>query len=50
MQETWSDTDSENSASITSEGTKYDPNDMLAFVAFIEYENESYCYSNSDDE
>ena len=39
MQITWSDTNSEESASIASEETRYDPNDFLAFIAFIESMN-----------
>ena len=39
MQTTCSDTNSEESASIASEETRYDPNDFLAFIAFIESMN-----------
>ena len=31
-----------------SEYARYDPNDMLSFVASIEHENNSYCDSDSD--
>ena len=46
MQATWSDTNSKESASTTSEDARYDANDFLAFVAFVESVNDS----DSDDE
>ena len=48
MQATLSDSYYEDSASTTFEDARYDPNDMLAFVASIEHENNSYCDSDSD--
>ena len=48
MQAIWSDSYSEDSASTTFENARYDPNDMLSFVASIEHENNSYCDSDSD--
>ena len=36
MQATWSNTDSKESASIAFEDARYDPNDLLAFTAFME--------------
>ena len=37
MHVTWSDIDSKESASIASKDAKYDPNDLLAFIASMEY-------------
>ena len=48
MQVIWSDSYFEDNASTTFEDARYDPNDMLAFVASIEHENNSYCDSDSD--
>ena len=50
MQATWSDMDSEESASIASKDARYDPNDMLAFVASIESMNDTDCDCDSDDD
>ena len=41
MQATWSNTNSEESASTTSEDARYDPNDLLAFIAFMELVHDS---------
>ena len=41
MQVTWSNTDFEESASTTSEDARYDPNDLLAFIAFMELVHDS---------
>ena len=41
MQATWSDIDFEESASTTSEDARYDPNDLLAFIAFMELVHDS---------
>ena len=46
MQATWSDSDFEHSASTTFEDARYNPNDMLAFVAFMKHENDSNCDSD----
>ena len=35
MQATWSDTNFEENDSTTSEDVKYNPNDFLAFIAFM---------------
>ena len=48
MEAILSDSYYEDSASTTFEDARYDPNDMLAFVASIEHENNSYCDSDSD--
>ena len=50
MQATWSDSNSKESASTTSEDARYDSNDMLAFVAFMEPVNDTNCDSDSDDD
>ena len=50
MQVTWSDIDSEESASIASENARYDPNDLLAFIASKESIHGSDCDSDSDDD
>ena len=50
MQATWSDSNSKESASTTSEDARYDSNDMLAFVASMKHENDSDCDNNSDDD
>ena len=50
MQATWSDSIFEDNASTTSEDSRYNSNDMLAFVASIKHENDSECDSVSDDE
>ena len=49
MQATWSDTDYEESDSTTSEDERYDHNDFLAFVAFVESMHDIQCDSDSDD-
>ena len=41
MQATWCNTDFEESASTTSEDARYDPNDLLAFIAFMELVHDS---------
>ena len=46
MQATWSATKSEESASTTSENAKYNPNDLLAFIASMEFVHDS----DSDDD
>ena len=48
IQETWSDTDFEDSVSTTSEEEMYDLNDFLSFIAFVEFVYDSDC--DSDDE
>ena len=48
MQATWSDSNFKESASTTSEDARYDSNDMLAFVAFMEPMNDTDCDSDSD--
>ena len=45
MQATWSDTDSEKSASTTSKAAKYDPDDFLAFITSMKSVHDS----DSDD-
>ena len=50
MQATWSDSIFEDNASTTFEDSRYNSNDMLAFVASIKHENDSECDSVSDDE
>ena len=50
MQATWSDSDFEHSASTTFEDARYNPNDMLAFVAFMKHENDSNCDSDGGDD
>ena len=50
MQATQSDTDSKESVSIASEDARYDPNDMLAFVASMESMNDIDCDCDSDDD
>ena len=49
MQATWSDTNSEENASTTFEITKYDQNNILTFIASVEYVHDSDCDSDSDD-
>ena len=49
MQVTWSDIDSEESASIASENARYDPNDLLAFIASKESGHDSDCDSDDDE-
>ena len=49
IQATWSDIDSEESASTTSKDAKYDPDDLLAFIASMESVHDSDCDSDSDD-
>ena len=44
MQATWSDLDSEKSASIASEDARYNPNDMLAFVVSMDDSNSDSDY------
>ena len=47
----WSDTNSEESASTTSEDARYDPNDLLAFIASVEFVHDSdYDCDSHDDE
>ena len=41
MQATWSDINSEESGSITSEDARYDPNAFLAFIASMESVHDS---------
>ncbi|RVX21333.1 hypothetical protein CK203_002102 [Vitis vinifera] len=48
IQETRSDTDFEKSVFTTSEDEMYNPNDFLAFIAFVEFVYDSDC--DSDDE
>ena len=43
MQATWSDTDFEESASITFENARYYPDDLLAFITSVEYVYDSDC-------
>ena len=50
MQATWSDTNSKESASTTSQDARYDPNDLLAFIASVESVHVSNCDSDSDDD
>ena len=50
MQATWNDSDSKYNAFTTFEDARYDPNDMLAFVASMKHENDSDCDNNSDDD
>ena len=50
MQATWSDLDSEKSASIASEDARYNPNDMIPFVASMEPMNDIDCDSDSNDD
>ena len=50
MKATWSDIDSEESASIAFEDAKFDPNDFLTFIASMEFVNDSDYDSDSDDE
>ena len=50
MQATWSDIDFEESASTTSEDASYDPNDLLAFIAFVKFMNDTNCDNDSDDD
>ena len=50
MQATWSNIDSEESASTTFEDARYDPNDFLAFIASVEFVYDSDCDNDSDDE
>ena len=50
MQATWSDSDFEHSASTTFEDARYNPNDMLAFVASMKHENDSNHDSDSGDD
>ena len=50
MQATWSDIDFEESASTTSEDASYDPNDLLAFIAFVKSMNDTNCDNDSDDD
>lgn len=50
MQAIWSDTDSKESVSITFEDARYDPNNFLAFIAFMEFVHDNDCDSDSDDE
>ena len=50
IQATWSDNDSKESASIASEDARYNPNDLLAFIASMESVHDSDCDSNSDDD
>ena len=49
MQAKWSDTDDEESASTASKDARYDPNDLLAFVASIEFVHDSDCDSHDDE-
>ncbi|RVW88755.1 hypothetical protein CK203_034703 [Vitis vinifera] len=49
MKATWSDTNSEESATTTSQDARYDPNDLLAFIASVESVHDSNCDSDSDD-
>ena len=50
MQATWSDTNFEENDSTTSEDAKYNPNDFLAFIAFMGSMHDNECDSDSDDE
>ena len=50
MQTTWSDTDFEESASIASKNARYDPNDFLPFITYVESVNDRDCDSDSDNE
>ncbi|RVW75301.1 hypothetical protein CK203_055369 [Vitis vinifera] len=50
MQATWSDIDSEESGSTTSNDARYDPNDFLTFIASMESMHDSDCDCDSDDE
>ena len=51
MQATQSDTDSKESVSIASEDARYDPNDLLAFIASVEFVHDSdYDCDSHDDE
>ena len=49
IQATWSDTNSEESATTTSQDARYDPNDLLAFIASVESVHDSNCDSDSND-
>ena len=49
MQATWSDIDSEESGSTTSNDARYDPNDFLTFIASMESMHDSDCDCDSDD-
>ena len=51
IQATWSDTNSEESATTTSQDARYDPNDLLAFIASVEFVHDSdYDCDSHDDE
>ena len=50
MLATWSNMDFEESASTTSENARYDPNNLLAFIASMESMHDSDYDSDSDDE
>ena len=49
MQATWSDTTSEESVFIAFEDVRYDPNDLLSFIASMEFVHDSDCDCDSDD-
>ena len=49
MQATLSDTNYEESASTASKDAKYNPNDMLAFVASLKPMNDTGCDSEDDE-
>ncbi|KAL6342238.1 hypothetical protein AAG906_006857 [Vitis piasezkii] len=44
------DNDSKESASIASKDARYNPNDLLAFIASMESMHDGDCDSNSDDD
>ena len=50
MQATWSDLDSKESVSTSSKNARYNPNDLLAFIASIESLHGSNCDGDSDDD
>ena len=50
MQVTWSDSNYEESVSTTFEDPRYNPNDLLAFIASMESMRDSDCDCDSDDD
>ena len=49
MQATWSDTNSEESVFIAFEDVRYDPNDLLSFIASMEFVHDSDCDSDDNE-
>ena len=49
MQAIWSDIDSKENGQTTFEDARYDHNDFLTFVAFMEFVHGSECDSDSND-